>query len=177
MAARSIDASPNVRAESGPTPSELEAAIADELIEPIALPAKDVSAPHDEPPHVRSDSVALLPPLSRWYSMRRSPAVRTGVTPLVESVCDWLNSKSMFVVPFGSWTRVQNRCRNDFPAALFSLNTPNCLRSLLFGGIDRVTGVGTASSSDVPARTSRRCFRSVCRPAPSRPPSARSYPP
>ena len=38
--------------------------------------------------------------------------MRTGVMPLEDSVVFWLNSKSMFVVPDGSWTRDQNMVRN-----------------------------------------------------------------
>ncbi len=43
--------------------------------------------------------------------IRRSPAVRTGVMPFAEATLLWLNSKSMFVVPDGSWTRDQKRLR------------------------------------------------------------------
>src|SRR5581483_2069845 len=61
----------------------------------------------------------------------------------------WLNSKSMLVVPEGSWTRAQKRWRND-PAAFVSVKTPNVLRSLLLGGMLPVPTVGTAVSSLAP---------------------------
>ena len=63
-------------------------------------------------------STGTVPPLVSLYSISRSPSVRSGVTPLVDSL-DWLNSKSMLVVPLGSWALVQNRCKN-FPSALCS---------------------------------------------------------
>ena len=55
----------------------------------------------------------------------------------------------MFVVPDGSWTRVQKRCRN-LPFAFSSTYTPKSFRSLLFGGIEPDTTVGTAVSSLLP---------------------------
>ena len=62
-----------------------------------------------------ANRTGFVPPCERSYWISRSPAVRTGVTPLPEIVSDWLNSKSMFVVPCGSCTRCQNRFRK--PAA------------------------------------------------------------
>src|SRR6266540_2218279 len=56
----------------------------------------------------------------------------------------------MFVVPDGFWTRDQNSSRNLSPAEPVSVKTPNAFRSLLFGGIEPVTMVGLAISSDVP---------------------------
>ena len=61
----------------------------------------------------------------------------------------WLSSKSMFVVPDGFWTRAQKSWRNLAPAPV-SVLMPKNFRSLLFGGIDPLTMVGLASSSDVP---------------------------
>ena len=61
-----------------------------------------------------------MPPWDRSYWISRSPAVRTGVTPFAEMVLDWLNSKSMLVVPLGSCTRCQNRLRNLAPDVVVS---------------------------------------------------------
>src|SRR4051812_37753649 len=55
----------------------------------------------------------------------------------------------MLVVPLGSCTRVQNRCRN-WLVPTFSVQEPNSFRSLLFGGIDPSITEGTAVSSLVP---------------------------
>src|SRR4026208_2620797 len=81
--------------------------------------------------------------------MRRSPAVRTGVTPFDESGLLWLNSKSMFVVPLGSWTRDQYRFRKPLLVEP-SWYRPKNFRSLLLGGMLPATTVGTAVSSFVP---------------------------
>ena len=51
--------------------------------------------------------------------MNAEPLAPRGVTPFAEMVDDLLNSKSMFVVPCGSWTRCQNMCRN-LPSAFVS---------------------------------------------------------
>jgi hypothetical protein len=89
----------------------------------------------------------------------RSPAVLIGVMPLaVQSGsagvrpgvhCRLLNSKSMFVVPDGSWTRDQNRLRNPFDVVP-SWWMPKNFRSLLFGGMLPLTTLGTAVSSLAP---------------------------
>src|SRR5262249_25151993 len=52
-----------------------------------------------EPVQVRRPRLTTLPPEAKSKVMRRSPAVRTGVTPLLLMVWDWLNSKSMLAVP------------------------------------------------------------------------------
>src|SRR5687767_6517390 len=57
----------------------------------------------------------------------------------------------MFVVPLGFCTRDQNNWRNCSPSEPVSVFTPNQLRSLLFGGIEPSTSVGTGSFSDVPS--------------------------
>src|SRR4029079_16215441 len=79
----------------------------------------------------------------------RSPAVRTGVTPFDERTLLWLNSKSMFVVPWGSWTRDQYRFRKPLLVEP-SWYTPKNFRSLLFGGMLPSTTDGMAVSSFVP---------------------------
>src|SRR6266540_4154309 len=56
-------------------------------------------------------SVGTVPPRARSYLIRMSPAVRKGVTPLALSWLDWLNSKSMLVVPLGSCTRSHAKYR------------------------------------------------------------------
>src|SRR6266545_5890386 len=61
-------------------------------------------------------STGVVPPWARSYLISTSPAVRTGVTPLPLTCVDWLNSKSMLVVPDGSCTRSQARYRNSLPA-------------------------------------------------------------
>src|SRR6187401_3880425 len=109
-----------------PRPSESAAEIGRRLIEPAAIPAAvrltrvfqhgtALFASHCEPaPDVTqrdAHKVGLVPPCERSYWISTSPSVRTGVTPLAEITLDLLNSKSMFVVPFGSCTRRQNRLR------------------------------------------------------------------
>ncbi len=141
--------------------------IVDVLTAPRALafapPLMTVAGPHAEPVQVRIEIVGTVPPLARSYVTSLSPAVRSGVsgvTPLplsaqfvvvaVGSQKSWFSSKSMFVVPDGFWTRDQNSSRNLSPAEPVSVKTPNAFRSLLFGGIEPVTMVGLALSSDVP---------------------------
>jgi hypothetical protein len=100
--------------------------------------------------HRDTNRIGFVPPWARSYWISRSPAVRTGVTAFPEVVLDWLNSKSMFVVPEGSCTRCQNRLRNLAPEGLVSRYTPKLSRSLLFGGMLPSTTLGTAVSSFVP---------------------------
>src|SRR5215213_8270904 len=82
-----------------------------------------------------------------------SPAVRRGVIPLplhpVPGQEFLLNSKSILVVPLGSWTRLQNRFRNP-DVVEPSWYTPKAFRSLLFGGMLPSTTVGTVVLSLVP---------------------------
>src|SRR5918995_3566301 len=165
-ASKSSCASPNVRGEIAPSPSASAAKIDVVLIDPVALPAAvrfalvlqqgaALDASHCAPgprvvSHRDTNRTGFVPPWERSYWMSRSPAVRTGVTPLPETVLDWLNSKSMFVVPEGSCTRCQNRFRNLRPAGVVSRWTPKVSRSLLFGGMLPLTTLGTAVSSLVP---------------------------
>src|SRR5688500_4107308 len=97
-----------------PSPSASACGMAVVLIEPVASPAvvrlllspqhgNALDASHWEvaPDVTHSDTnrTGLVPPWERSYWISRSPAVRTGVTPFAEIVLDWLNSKSMLVVP------------------------------------------------------------------------------
>src|ERR1700675_3711665 len=81
--------------------------------------------------------------------MRRSPAVRTGVTPLPLFVGDWFSSKSMLVVPEGACTRSQARYKKSVPE-IFWLAGEKRVRLLLLFGMDPETTLGTAVSSLVP---------------------------
>ncbi|WTE69761.1 hypothetical protein OH775_24770 [Streptomyces sp. NBC_01615] len=121
-ASRSSCASPKVRALRAPRPSELAEVIAVVLIPAVASLADDrsVAGPHWEPVHLRTEMDGLTPPCSRSYWTSRSFAVRILVTPLEDVVWLWLNSKSMFVLPWGSCTRVQNKFRKLRFAAVFS---------------------------------------------------------
>src|SRR5215217_3448779 len=122
-ASRSIAASPNVRGLSvAPVYGSTTGAV---LTLPTASVPRaltllqqgrefDASQTVDATPLVLQKwmpNVGCVPPCERSYLIRTSPAVRTGVTPLLLSTRDWLNSKSMFVVPVGSWTRSQARYR------------------------------------------------------------------
>src|SRR5215217_2899628 len=121
---RSSCASPNVRAAREPEPMmpfDSLAGIGELLIVPLAhgLPpqvaegaSRSWGAPQAEPFQVRPVMLARAPPWSIEYSIRRSPAVRTLLGPAVQFVVDWLNSKSISVVPVGSVTRLQARLRN-----------------------------------------------------------------
>src|SRR5689334_18817440 len=122
IASNEIAASPKVNASSPPMPSASAAGIAVVFTEPSALPpaVKSVAGPHADPVQLRIEIVGMVPPFARSYVISLSPSVRTGVTLFVEQfvgVADgshdfWLSSKSMFVVPDGFWTRVQNSSRN-----------------------------------------------------------------
>src|SRR5215207_4365597 len=157
-------ASPKVRGDTSPSPSDSAAGIGLVLIDPVARPeaVRSTRSPQqgvlfaasqsDLSPvvtHTDRNSCGLVPPCVRSYWISRSPLVRTGVTPFDERVSDWLNSKSMFVVPVGSWTRCQNICRKSPPAAS-SRYVPNVSRSLLLGGMLPLTTEGTAVSSFEP---------------------------
>src|SRR6266576_4220017 len=86
------------------------------LIEPSKFPLRLCSGPQQGTLLFASQTVAglpvvtqrwrprigFVPPCERSYLIKMSPAVRTGVTPFELSTFDWLNSKSMFVVPWGS---------------------------------------------------------------------------
>ncbi len=76
--------------------------------------------------------------------------MRTGFTPLPQSVDDWLSSKSISVVPLGSCTRVQNRFRKPGPPTSGSTYAPNVSRSLLLFGMLPVVVPGQGSSSFAP---------------------------
>lgn len=114
MALRSTEASPKVRALC-PWVSVSIWAIAVLLIVPAASPAAvmSVAGPQAEAAAFQRRSVmlALAPPWSIEYSMSRSPCVRTLFGPVAQVVGDWLNSKSISVVPLGSETRAQYMCR------------------------------------------------------------------
>src|SRR5918994_283472 len=132
-ASKSTCASPNVRGLIGPvvaSPSDSLTGIGEVLIDPVASPvavrstflfqhgsefaASQSAAVAPSEPSIQRERnrIGLVPPLDRSYWISKSPDVRTGVTPLPEMTLDWLNSKSMFVVPCGSCTRCQNRFRN-----------------------------------------------------------------
>ena len=61
-----------------------------------------MAGPHAVPVHSRPLISACAPPWSMAYSTSRSPAVRTTFGPWAHGVADWLNSKSISVVPDGS---------------------------------------------------------------------------
>src|SRR5918994_2377516 len=121
---RSSCASPNVLGCLEPeviSPSDSAAGIDEVLIVPAAHGApphvaegasRSVVGPQAVPVHVRPVMSAREPPWSMAYSMSRSPAVRTTLGPDAHLVFDWLNSKSMSVVPLGSETRLQARFKN-----------------------------------------------------------------
>src|SRR5215207_5639754 len=116
-----------------PSPSDSAAGMAEVLIDPVASPAAErftfasqhgsvfdasqsaAVAPSEPSIHWERYRFGTVPPRERSYWISTSPEVRTGVTPLAESCSDWLNSKSMLVVPLGSCTRCQNRCRKFWP--------------------------------------------------------------
>ncbi len=124
-----------MRAETGPSPSESAAGIGVTLIDPVASPAAvrfvfvdqqgrlfDASHcavdPVGDPPGHEQDRVdAALGEVVLDQHVTGRPDRRHAVA---ESVSDWLNSKSMFVVPEGSCTRCQNRFRNLAPEAVVS---------------------------------------------------------
>src|SRR5918993_611475 len=133
---RSICASPNVRRAREPEemmPSDSAAGIAKVLlIVPVAHGPRSTpptsfegspsgqsaegwemfwAGPQALPVHSRAVMVAREPPWSIEYSRSRSPAVRTTLGPTEQPVLDWLNSKSISVVPLGSVTRLQARLR------------------------------------------------------------------
>src|SRR6266545_73809 len=132
---RLMAASPNVRADSvrgllggmGSTTEPVGGLLEGSLMDPSKLPARLCTGPQHGTVLLASHTVAglplvtqrwkprtgLVPPWARSYLISTSPAVRTGVTPLPLGVLDWLNSKSMLVVPDGSWTRSQARYRNS----------------------------------------------------------------
>src|SRR6266511_2772750 len=135
MASRSTDASPKVRLETLPSPSDAAAGIAEGLIDPVASPAalRSTRLPQHGVEFAASqrllgplatqrerNSPGWVPPCARSYWISMSPALRTGVTPLPLTVVDWLNSKSMLVVPVGSCTRCQNMCMKFRPLGVVS---------------------------------------------------------
>ena len=123
----------------------------------LALTAGATSSTHRD-----TKSCGLVPPCARSYWISRSPAVRTGVTPLLEMVDDWLNSKSMFVVPLGSWTRCQNMCRN---LSSSGSSRGRCRRSAgrsCSAGCCRRRRTAPGCPPSSPGRTSRRPRRSPC---------------
>ena len=121
---RSSCASPKVRACFAPlsmSPSDSAKGIVEELIVPAAQGlqpqvadgmSRSAGSPQAVPLHVRAVMSAREPPWSMAYSSRRSPAVRTLLGPEAQFWLDWLNSKSISVVPLGSDTRLHARLRN-----------------------------------------------------------------
>ena len=61
--------------------------------------------------HADRNSCGLVPPCVRSYWISRSPAVRTGVTPLAEMRARLVELEVHVRRAHGSWTRCQNRFR------------------------------------------------------------------